>query len=111
MLASEVWETLVRVTQASNNECIRSIRIPLYVSLQKSLRPSLARQAWRLLVGTRMFHSNHSLHLPSVTRGRTVFCFAHATPSNVQNLLPIAREANRGALLGGIIAEPGGLEV
>jgi hypothetical protein len=48
--------------------------------------------------------------LPSAAAQRFVFCFAHQSPANMHNLLPVAREAQERGLLGGIVSGARSLE-
>jgi hypothetical protein len=72
--------------------------------LQEPSNGMIRRQARRLLVSARPLLPMHKALLKRVVPGKLLFCFAHRTASNMQNLLPVAREAHRRGLLGGIVS-------
>lgn len=100
----ELWQELVRVTDNTGNEYVRSLRIPLFILLGGNKNVPLLRQAHQVIAGVRPFLPRMKEALPSLERGKLLVCFAHSTPSNMQNLLPVTREALRRGLLGGIIS-------
>jgi hypothetical protein len=100
----QLWEGLVRLTDASGDECIRSLRIALFVLLQNSASDPLLRQAQRGLLSLKSLLAPRRSLVPRSEPGRLLFCFAHKTSSNMHNLLPVAREAYRRELLGGIVS-------
>jgi hypothetical protein len=100
----QLWQDIVCLTKDSEHECIRSLRIPLFMLLQAEARNSFPRQVRRLLSASRLLLPMRTSTLPPVEKGRIVVLFAHRTPSNLQNLLPVARDAHQRGLLGGIVA-------
>lgn len=102
--APELWRDMVRLTDASGSECIRSLRTALYIFLQKSTANSARRQLLRMVKSMGPLLPMQRSPLPVVAKGRLAFCFAHRTPANLGNLLPVAREAARRGMLGGIVA-------
>ena len=100
----QLWQDLVRLTNASSRECVRSLRIALFVLLQSPSNDSFRHQARRILEATWSLFPTGRVALGSAEGGKILFCFAHRTASNMQNLLPVAREAHRRGLLGGIVA-------
>ena len=79
-----------------------ALRIPLLVELRMPPRTLMTR------IGAARKACAPFLALPRRTgeyspRGRVLFCFPHRTASNINNLLPVAREALGRGLLGGIL--------
>jgi hypothetical protein len=100
----ELWEDIVELLNASNRECVRSLRIALFMLLQEPLNIPFLRQARQLVVGAFSLIPKQKTAIPEAVTKKVLFCFAHRTASNMQNLLPVAREAHRRGLLGGIIS-------
>src|SRR5579862_3250009 len=100
----QLWEEIVMCTNESDSDCIRSLRIALFFLLSGDC--SFPGQARRLVSTARTLVPGKKEFLGAAERGRPLFCFAHQTASNMQNLLPVAREAHRRELLGGIVAFP-----
>jgi hypothetical protein len=99
--ASTLWEDIVAATADLGPEAT-ALRIPLLVELRVPPR------SWTNRIGAAVKTCTSFLTLPSKTgeyspRGGVLFCFPHRTPSNINNLLPVAREAFRRGLLGGIL--------
>lgn len=100
----DLWRDIVRLTDASGNDCIRSLRIALFILLRNNATEPLLRQLHKLLLSARHLLPAHRRSLARATRGSLLFYFPHRTPSNIQNLLPVAREAYRRNLLFGIVS-------
>lgn len=100
----EFWEDIVRLTNASPLECVRSLRMVLFIWLQANTDNPMRRQVRHLGSATRPLLPMRKVTIPLAKRGQLVFCFAHKTPANIQNLLPVAREADRRGVLGGIVS-------
>lgn len=100
----QLWEDIVRLTSASDRECVRSLRIALFMLLQGPSNDPFLRQARRVLVSAGSLLPMRRVPLATAEPGKFLFCFAHRTASNMQNLLPVAREAQRQGLLGGIVS-------
>jgi hypothetical protein len=99
-----LWEDMVRLTNASSLECVRSLRMVLFIWLQADRDNPLRRQVRRVGSAIRPLLPMRTLGIPQAKRGQLVFCFAHQTPANMQNLLPVARAADRRGVLGGIVS-------
>lgn len=99
----QLWADIVRLTDASGDEYIRSLRIVLFVLLKSSGADPFLRQCRNILSGFQSLIPCRRIPIPQIRGGRLLFCFAHRTSSNMQNLLPVAREAHRRGLLGGIV--------
>src|SRR5271167_4028268 len=91
----EFWEDIVRLTNASPLECVRSLRVVLFIWLQADTDNPLRRQVRQFGSAIRPLLPMRKAAIPRAKRGQLVFCFAHKTPANMQNLLPVAREADR----------------
>ena len=98
------WADIVGLTNESQLECVRSLRMVLFIWLQAERDNPLRRQVRRIGSAIRPLLPMSRIAVPPTTPGQIVFCFAHQTPANMQNLLPVAREAQRRRLLGGIVA-------
>jgi hypothetical protein len=98
------WEDIVRLTNASPLECVRSLRMVLFIWLQANADNPLSRQVRHLSSAIRPMFPMRQAAIPRAKRGKLVFCFAHKTPANMHNLLPVAREADRRGVLGGIVS-------
>lgn len=98
---STLWQNIVAATADLGPEAT-ALRIPLLVEFRMPPRKWINRLG---AIGTACAPF---LALPRRTgrpssRGRVLFCFPHRTSSNISNLLPVAREALRRGLLGGIL--------
>ena len=100
----QLWEDIVRLTSASDRECVRSLRIALFMLLQGPSNDPFLRQARRVVFSCRPLLPMRMVPLAAAERGKFLFCFAYRTASNMQNLLPVAREAHRKGMLGGIVS-------
>ena len=96
-----LWQNLVAATADLGPEAT-AMRIPLFVeyrqpprSLSKSIGATVKTCAQFLACPRKV--TEHS------AINGALFCFPHRTSSNVNNLLPVAREALRRGLLGGIL--------
>jgi hypothetical protein len=96
-----LWKDIVAATSDLGSNAT-ALRIPLYVMLQEP-RPSAPKQAKDILIAASVFFHLSQTKLPRAIRGGLVFCFAHPSPANLNNLLPVAREAQRRGLLSGIV--------
>jgi len=106
MLTSEsnrLWEDITRATDKVGGPLALSLRFPLFIALQPGDHLTPGRQLREMAASFRDFIRSVKKVLPPVPKGKPLFCFAHATPSNMKNLLPVAREARRRGLLGGIV--------
>lgn len=98
---STLWQDIVAATADLGPEAT-ALRIPLLVEFRMPPR------TWMDRIGATRAACAPFLTLPRRAgeyppRGRVLFCFPHRTPSNINNLLPVAREALRRGLLGGIL--------
>ena len=99
--ASTLWQEIVAATADLGSEG-SVFRIPLFVEFRQppgSLRGRIGA-AIGMCAPFLTLPRNAGEHSP---RGRVLFCFPHRTHSNLNNLLPVAREALRRGLLGGIL--------
>jgi hypothetical protein len=98
---STLWQDIVAATADLGPEAT-ALRIPLLVEFRMPPR------IWRNRIGAAIETCAPFLTLPRKAievspKGRVLFCFPHRTASNINNLLPVAREALRRGLLGGIL--------
>lgn len=99
--ASTLWQDIVAATSDLGPDAT-VLRIPLLVEFRQPPRDLRGR------IGAAIRVCAPFLALPrkareSSPRGHVLFCFPHRTSSNINNLLPVAREAFRRGLLGGIL--------
>jgi len=99
--SDRLWDAVVRATAELGPDAT-ALRIPLLISFQ-SPDSSLRRDLRNLLEGAKQFLTLAQAKRSNEPNGGMLFCFAHTTPANVGNLLPVAREALRRGLLGGIV--------
>jgi hypothetical protein len=102
--ASRLWQEIVAATADLGPEG-SVFRIPLFVEFRQPPRSLRER------IGAAIGMCAPFFTLPRKAgeyspRGRVLFCFPHRTNSNINNLLPVAREALRRGLLGGILTAP-----
>src|SRR5579871_5768282 len=100
----QFWKDIVRLTDESGSDSVRSLRAALFIWMQMDKPNLLRRQARQLFSAARTCLPLSAVPIPLAQRGRLVFCFAHRSPANMNNLLPVAREADRRGLLGGIVS-------
>src|SRR5580704_14804305 len=99
---STLWQDIVAATTDLSPEAT-ALRIPLLVEFRMPPR------IWRSRIGAAIETCAPFLALPRAAtiedsqKGCVLFCFPHRTASNINNLLPVAREALRRGLLGGIL--------
>src|SRR6266576_927437 len=101
MAASTLWQQIVAATADLGPEAT-ALRITLWVEFRQAPRP------WRNRLGSAVRACAQFFPLPCKAgnhpvRGRVLFCFSSRAPSTMNNLLPVAREALRRGLLGGIL--------
>ena len=101
MVPSTLWQSIVAAT-ANLGRDATAMRIPLLVEFREPPR------SWRERIGATIKVCAPFFTLPRQvtrysTKGRVLFCFPHRSASNLNNLLPVAREALRRGLLGGIL--------
>lgn len=92
------------MTHASDDDLIESLRVVLYALLNK---PEAAEQPRTLRHWGAVFRSfchRSRMDIPPIAPHQQVFLFQYATGSNILNLRPVAEEAKRRGLLGGIVA-------
>jgi hypothetical protein len=99
---STLWQGIVAATADLGPEAT-ALRIPLLVEFRMPPR------IWRNRIGAAIetcapfLTLRRKAGIEDSARGRVLFCFPHRTDSNINNLLPVAREALRRGLLGGIL--------
>ena len=98
-----LWQNIVRLTNKSDHECIRSLRVALLIWLQSPGSPWL-RQLYRFLRSNRTLLPMRRVAFPAAQHGQFVFCFAANVPSSIKPILPVVSEADHRGLLGGIVA-------
>ena len=81
---------------------VTALRIPLFIDFPQPRYPARKRIG-DVLKGARQFLALSHATLPPAPKGRIVFGFAHRTPSNMNNLLPVVKEALSRGLVGGIV--------
>jgi hypothetical protein len=96
-----LWRGIVSATADFGPEAT-ALRIPLFVDFRQ------LPGSWKKDIAAIIKAGAQFLTLPrkpgkNSRTGRVLFCFPHGTPSNLNNLLPVAREAHRRGLLGGIL--------
>jgi hypothetical protein len=96
------WHDVLAIT-ARLAGIAESLRIPLFTGLQDRQSSGIAKEIYRFAAAIRTLMKNGRSTFPAAAPGRMLFFFAHATPSNMRNLLPVAREAHRQGRLGGIV--------
>jgi hypothetical protein len=99
----EIWQDIVRLTDESDSEVVRSLRIALLVLFGESTNKPFWRQTIRLLLNNAPLLNLKKSRLPKVTEGQLVFFFVANDPLVMNHMLPIALEADRRGLLGGIV--------
>lgn len=99
---STLWQDIVAATDNLGPEAT-ALRIPLLVELRQSPRGLRERLGAAIRVCSPFLTLSRE-HCKNSQKGRALFCFPHGSPSNINNLLPVAREACRRGLLGGILA-------
>jgi hypothetical protein len=76
--------------------------MPLFIKLQVP-KEGIVRQVQDILLAASEFLGLPDMKPSGRSKNGVLFCFAHSTPSNMNNLLPVAREALRRGILGGIV--------
>jgi hypothetical protein len=105
MTRNERWELVVRICEETKDEVITSVRVALLNDFGKVDRFSSGNHARELAKCFRSFLiPMRRAQIPQVEEGRMMILFPFDSASNVQNLLPVAREAKRRGTLGGIVA-------
>lgn len=99
---TQLWENIVAAT-AETGARTTVFRIPLFVTLQGE-RATVLQQLKEIYLLCTQLVPRSGGPLPSASKGKVLFCFPHNTPSNMNNLLPVAREAQDRGILGGILA-------
>ena len=100
--SKELWQTIIKVTENMDSEVARSLRISLLVKLQ-SIRGLKIKRIIKNYLTLGKWAVTASKKSASRVSKDVVFCFPHITPSNMQNLIPVARKAKEKALRCGII--------
>ena len=96
-----LWEDIVAATADLGSDAT-ALRIPLWVALQGP-RPSFSGQAKNALKAAAGFLAVARKTVPVATKAGLLVCFPFSSASNMNNLLPVAREARRRGLLSGIV--------
>lgn len=98
---TELWQPIVAATEELGPDAT-ALRIPLWVEFREPPR------GWKRFhivlwgICSRCMTIRTKRKTPPL-EGPGLFCLPHGTPSNVNNFLPVAREAQRRTVLGGII--------
>jgi hypothetical protein len=100
IVRTELWQPIVAATEDLGPDAT-SLRIPLWVEFREPPRKwkRSVVAIWGIFLRVMTFR--HKRNVPPA-RGRVLFCLPHRTPSNVNNFLPVAREAHNRSVLGGI---------
>ena len=98
----QFWHDIVALTNPLAGTA-ESLRIPLFTGLLDTQKVPLAREVYRLAMAVRSFVGTGHGTFPDAQPGQILLFFPHQTPSNMRNLLPVAREAYRKNRLGGIV--------
>jgi hypothetical protein len=96
-----LWQDIVAATENLSTTAT-AMRIPLYVMLQEQRAPFFKRMK-DIIAAPLPFFQLSKTRVPDVTKNGALFCFAHPSSANLNNLLPVAREALRRGLLSGIV--------
>ena len=99
----EFWEDIVQLTGAAGHQSVPSLRVALLVLLRCKDSPPFLRELHSALSAAYSLLPRRKTPLSHAVHGKMLFCFPHRSPSNINNLLPVAREADRRGLLGGIV--------
>ena len=99
----QIWQDIVSLTDQSDSDIVRSLRIALLVLLGESANKPLWRQTLRLLLNNAPLLNLKKARLPRVTEGQLVFFFVANDRLVMNHMLPVALEADRRGLLGGIV--------
>lgn len=97
----ELWQDIVAATSGMSSYST-ALRVPLFIKL-RDRKQSFGRQTLDILAGVSEFLPLRLSTQPSEPKGSILFCFAHRTPSNMNNLIPVAREVLRRGLHGTIV--------
>jgi len=100
----ELWQDLVNLTDASDDEVIRSLRIALFILLWGKANDPFLRQFRKVLLSVRSLLPGRRISVAQAESRSVLFYFPHGTPSNMQNLLPVVREALGRSLPLGIVS-------
>jgi hypothetical protein len=98
---STLWRDIVAATADLGPEAT-ALRIPLLVEFRQPPRDLRERLGGATRLCAPFLTLPHGVREGS-PKGRALFCFPHRSASNINNLLPVAREALHRGLLGGIL--------
>lgn len=99
----QIWQDIVRLTDETDSDVVRSLRIAMLVLFGESTNKPFWRQTLRLLLNNAPLLNLKKAPLPKVPEGQLVFFFVANDPLVMNHMLPIALEADRRGLLGGIV--------
>jgi hypothetical protein len=104
MTRAENWNLILQLCAEAQDDVVDCLRIELLNDFGKvdefSRGPNLKHLAASLRA---CLPRKRKPLVPALTRQKPVICFPASSSSNLQNLLPVAREAIRRNLLGGIV--------
>lgn len=105
MTRAENWQLVLRVCAESQDEVIASLRIALLNDFGKTDAYGKGDNFKQLFASLKAFQPlRRKASLCQPPRGKAMILFPGASGSNLLNLLPVAEEARRQGVLGGIVA-------
>jgi hypothetical protein len=105
MTRAENWQLALRICEESSDEVIASLRIALLDDFGKTDRYSKGDNFRQLAVCLKSFLPfRRKAAISQAPQGRPMILIPAISGSNLLNLLPVAQEARRRGLLGGIVA-------
>lgn len=99
----ENWKLVLDFADKSKSDIIMSIRTPLYIILQGSIKTGFIRSVKHVYRSIRLFTELPRRKLCAVDANRIMVCIPSSAPSCLLNMHPVLEEALQRQVLGGIL--------
>jgi len=100
----ETWNLVLKVTAEAKDDLVESLRIPLFLELCQKEKRSRKNNTRELASSLWSFRAaDRGREIPSIGKALPLFLFASLNGAHLLNLLPVATEAKRRELLGGVV--------
>lgn len=98
----DIWKTVVAVTSGMG-DILQSMRIPIYMALIHGGGINYRGCLKGIKDIAQLVRPRQRSIIPKAKKNGFLFCFPYPTPSNMNNIIPVALEAKKRGLLAGII--------
>ena len=98
----DIWKTVVSVTNRMGY-IAQTMRIPLYTALTQEESINYKRHFKEIINTGKLVLQKYRPEIPKSKKNKIMFIFPYSSPSNMNNITPVAIEAKKRGLISAII--------